>query len=94
MHGTTCVYFGVITHVWGGESLARKVGKPITELVVTLRCEPPLLAVEGVTDGKFHSTFIAIVRQVRWIDVVAQEDRIPPLLNPYLCTIFGGGEHQ
>ena len=48
MHGATCVYFGVVTHVRWGEGLARKVGDPITEIVVTRRDEASLLAVKGV----------------------------------------------
>ena len=52
MHSPTCVYFGVVTHVRGGEDIACKVSDPVTELVVTRRDEAPLLAVEGLAYGK------------------------------------------
>ena len=45
----------------GGEGLARKVGDPITELVVTRR-EASLLAVEGMEDLKCHTASIEIFR--------------------------------
>ena len=35
-YGATCVDFGVVTHVRGGEGFSCKAGKPITELVVAL----------------------------------------------------------
>ena len=52
MQSETCVYFGDVMHVRGGEGLARKVGNPITEIVVTRRDKASLLAVNGVSDGK------------------------------------------
>ena len=38
MHVVTCLYFGVIMHVRGGEGISCKVGNPIMELVV-VRCD-------------------------------------------------------
>ena len=81
-HGATYEYFGVVTQVLGGEVLDLKVGNPITELFVTSRDEDPLLGVEGVADGKYCSTYIAMVQQVMGIDTIAQELGINPLLHP------------
>ena len=61
-HGATCVDFGVIMQVCGGEGLDIKVGDPITELVVTRRDEASLLAFKGVEDVKFRATSIAMFR--------------------------------
>ena len=64
----------------GGEGLARKVGNPITELVVTRRDKASLLAVNGVSDGKCRPTYIEMVRQVIRIYAIAQEDVFPQIL--------------
>ena len=62
VHGATCEYFGVLTNVRGGGFLARKVGDPITELVV-IRCdESYLLAVKGAEDIKCRATSILMIR--------------------------------
>ena len=61
MHGATCVYFGVIPHVYGGEGLAIKVGDTITEIVV-MRCdEASLIAVKGVADLECRAISITMV---------------------------------
>ena len=54
-HGKTCIYFGIVMHVRGGEGLARKVSVPITEIFVKHRNEAPLLAVEGATFNIIYS---------------------------------------
>ena len=51
-HGATLVNEGVIAYVRGGESPARQIRDPVTELIVTRRDEATPLAVEGVTDGE------------------------------------------
>ena len=61
-HGATCVDFGVFTNLRGGEGLARKVGDPITELVVAFHDEAFLLAVKGLIDVKRCATSITMVR--------------------------------
>ena len=68
-----CVYFEVVAHMRGGEVLARNVGDPITELVVTCRDNYSLLAVEGVADVKYRATSIAMVRKSKGIGALAQE---------------------
>ena len=60
MYGATCVDFGVLTHMCAGEVLARKVGEPITYLVVMLCDEASLLAVKGVADFKCRATSVAM----------------------------------
>ena len=60
VHGATCVYFGVVTHVRGGEGLYRMVEDPIMDLVVTCRDEASILAVKGVADVKFCATSITM----------------------------------
>ena len=72
-YGATCVDFGVVTHMHGGEGL---------EIVVTHCGEASLLAVEGVADVKCYTTSIAMFRSVRGLDVVYQEEGIPPFLSP------------
>ena len=61
-HSATCVDFGVVTHVRGGEGLACKVGDTITELVVTRHDKASLLAVKDVSDIKCCVTSIAMVQ--------------------------------
>ena len=65
MHGTNCVYFEVVTHVPGGKGLARKVGDPIKELVVTIHDEAFLLAVGSMDDIKCRTTSISMFRQIK-----------------------------
>ena len=65
-----------------GEGLASNFGDPITELVVMQRDEASLLAVEGVADGKFRPTPVIMVRQVRWLYAIAQEEGFPALMIP------------
>ena len=69
-------------HVLGGEGIDRKVGDPITEFVVTHCDEISLFAVKGVADGKFRTTSIAMIQQIRWIYALAQEEGIPIILCP------------
>ena len=71
MHGANCLDFGVVIQVRGGEGLTRKVGYPITEIVVTRRDEASLLAVKGVAYVKRRATSVAMVRQVRGVDAVS-----------------------
>ena len=66
----------------GVEGLARKVGDPTTELVVTRRDEASFIAVEGVLYGKFRAASIAMVWKVRWLDVIVKEEGIYPILQP------------
>ena len=61
MHGVTCVDFGIITLVRGGEGLYHKVRNPLTELIVMRRDEASLLAVKGVSDVKCCATYIEMV---------------------------------
>ena len=61
-HGTTCVYFGDVTHVHGGEGLSLKVCDPITELIVTRHDDASLLALKGVVDVKYLTTSITMVQ--------------------------------
>ena len=82
MHGKTCVYFGVLTHVCGGEGLDRKVGDLITEIVVMCHDEALLLAVKGVSDIKYHATSIKMFRQVGGIDAIVHKEGITTLLRP------------
>ena len=60
MHGRTCVYFGVITHMRWGEGLARKVGNPITGLIVMRHDEASLSAVKEVADVKYRAISITM----------------------------------
>ena len=76
----------------GGESLTWKVGNPIMEIVVMCCDEASLLTAEGVEDRECCPTSVSMVRQVRGINTVAQEDGIPPLLRPLLRPIDCGGE--
>ena len=48
----------------GGESPARQIHDPITELIVTRRDEATPLAVEGVADGEFGVSAVAMFREV------------------------------
>ena len=59
-HGATCVGFCVVTHMCGVEGLARKVGDPIMELVVTCRYEASLLEFQGEADVECHATSITM----------------------------------
>ena len=56
----TCIYLGVVTNVCGGEGLSRKVGDPVTEIVVTCCDDAPLLEVEGVADVKCRAKSISM----------------------------------
>ena len=47
-HGATLINEGVVTHMRGGESPARQIRNPVTELIVTRRDEAAPLAVKGV----------------------------------------------
>ena len=59
-HGTTLVNEGVVAYVRGGESPARQIRDPVTELIVTRRDEATPLAVEGVKNGKFGVAAVAV----------------------------------
>ena len=82
MHGAIYVYFGVITYMCGGEGLYYKIREPITELVVKRRDKDSLLSFKGVADVKYRAAYISMVRKVRWIDAVAEEEVITSLLRP------------
>ena len=58
----TCVDFGIVMHMRGGEDLVHKVSDPIRGIVVTRCDEAYLLAVEVVADVKYHATFIVMFR--------------------------------
>ena len=59
-------------HVRGGEGLGRKVGDPITELVVKRHDEVTLIVVQGVADFEGHLTSITMGQQVGWLDTISQ----------------------
>ena len=80
--GTTCKYFGVVGHVRGGEGPSWKVGDPITEIVVTRRDEAALISVQGVEDCEVRPTSITMGQKVGWLDVIAKEEGVPPILRP------------
>ena len=44
-HGATLVDEGVVTHVRGGESPARQIRHPVTEIIVTRRDEADILLI-------------------------------------------------
>ena len=56
----TCDEFGVILHMRGDEGLTCKVGYPITELVVMLRDEAALFAVQGMKNRESFPTPITM----------------------------------
>ena len=64
-----------------GEGLALKAINLIMELVVIRHDEALLIAGEGMVDGKCHAASIAMVRKVRWLYSIEQEEGIPPLLR-------------
>ena len=66
----------------GGEILSCKVRNPITDLVVMHHDEATLLAVQGMAYCEDRPTAITMGRQVGWIDAIAQEEELPPLLHP------------
>ena len=66
-HGATLVTEGVVTHVRWGESPARQIRDPVTELIVTRRDEATPLAVEGVADGEFGVAAVAMFREFWWL---------------------------
>ena len=82
MHDTTCVYFGLSTHVRGGEGISRKVGDLVTELIGRRRGKESILAFEGMADRKCRPTPVAMVRQVSWLYSIVQEEGVSPLLRP------------
>ena len=47
-----CRFWGHHAHVCRGESLARKVGDPITEIILTRHDEASLIEVEGMVEVK------------------------------------------
>ena len=59
-HGATLVYEGVVAYVRGGESPARQIRDPVTELIMTRHDEATPLAVEGVANGKFGVAAVAV----------------------------------
>ena len=75
-------YFGVVTHVRRGEVLTCKVGDPITSLIVMHCDKADLISVKGVEDLECSPTAVAMGRQSRWLNAVAQEEGITPFLRP------------
>ena len=69
-------------HMRGGEILTCKIDDPITDIVVTCHVEAALLAVKDVTNQEFCSTAVTMVRQVRGLDVIAQEEGNNLFLRP------------
>ena len=48
----------------GGESIARQIRDPVTELIVTRRDEATALSVEGVADGEPGFAAVAVFGEV------------------------------
>ena len=71
-HGTTLVYKGVIAYVRGGESPARHICDPVTELIVTRRDKATPLAVEDVADGKPGVAAVTVFEEVWGLEAIAQ----------------------
>ena len=61
-HGATCVEFGVVTHVNGGEGLACMARDLLTEIIVTRCYEAYIIAVKGMIDVKCRPTSITMFR--------------------------------
>ena len=59
-HGATLVNEGVVAYVRGGESPARQIRNPVTELIVTRRDEATPLAIEGVADLESGVAAVAV----------------------------------
>ena len=76
-HGATLVYEGVVAYVRGGESPARQIRDPVTELIVTRHDEATPPAVEGVADGKPGVAAVAVFGEVWGIEAIAQEGDLP-----------------
>ena len=64
------------------KGLSYKAVNSILEIVVTRNDEVSLLEVQGVSDYEGRPTAITMGRQVGLVDVIAQEEGVPPLLRP------------
>ena len=86
-HGATLVNEGVVTHVRGGESPARQIRDPVTELIMTRRDEAIPLAVEGVTNIKFGVAAVTVFGEDWGLKAIAQEGGITPFLRSQLGPV-------
>ena len=68
-------------YVRGGESPARQIRDPVTELIMTRRDEATPLAVEGVANGKLGVAAVAVLGEVWGLKAIAQEGGIAPFLR-------------
>ena len=64
LHDATLVYEGVVAYVRGGESLARQIRDPVTELILTSRDKATPLAIEGVANRELVIVVIAVLGEV------------------------------
>ena len=71
----------------GGESPARQIRDPVTELIVTRRDEATPLAVKGVADGKPGVAAATVFGEVWGLEAIAQEGGISPFLRSQLSPI-------
>ena len=72
----------------GGESPARQIRDPVTELIVTRRDEATPLSVEGVADGEPGFAAVAVFGEVWGIEDIAQEGGISPFLHSQLLPVY------
>ena len=80
-YGATLVNEGVVAYVRGGESPARQIRDPVTELIVTHRDKATPRAVEGVENGKLGVAAVTVFREVWGLKAIAQEGGITPFLR-------------
>ena len=88
LHGATLVYEGVVTYVRGGESLARQIRNPVTELIVTCCDEATPLAIKGVAYRESGIADDAVFGEVWGIKAIVQEGGILTLLRSQLRPIY------
>ena len=86
-HGATLVNEEVVAHVRGGESPARQIRDPVTELIMTRRDEATPLAVKGVANGKLGVAAVAVFGEVWGLEYIAQEGGISPFLLSQLSPV-------
>ena len=88
LYGATLLYEGVVAYVRGGESLARHIRNPVTELIVMCRDEAAPLAIKGVAYGKSGISAVAVFGEVWGLEDIAPEGDISPILRSQLCPIY------
>ena len=86
-HGITLVNEGVVAYVRGGESPARQIRDPVTELIVTRRDEATPLAVEGVVNVNPGVAAVALFGEVWCLKAIAHEGGISPFLRSQLSPV-------